>query len=176
MNQPQPHAHPYAAKDTRAQYADQKHRIGVIAEGQQPLGLLPGQQTVPVKSGGSLGTDGVAAHQPQQQGGTGTARQAEQRRHASGQVWGNPRAESQGNQQPGNHHEGEHGWNHRPGATGPRPAPPRCGSGPHPPETRPADRIKSGGCPFVPALFMFITRFQNYAVPAGGMPDGRRQV
>ena len=27
-----------------------------------------------------------------------------------------------------------------------------------------------------PRTFMFITRFQSYAVPAGGMPDGRRQV
>lgn len=115
VNQPQPDAHPHAAEHTRAQDADQKHRIGVVAEGQKPLGLFPGQQTVPVKPGGSLGTDGVSAHQPQQQGGTGAAGQAEQRRHASGQVRGNPRPKPQRDQQSGNHHEGKHGWNHRSG-------------------------------------------------------------
>ena len=67
MDQPQPHPGPHTAEHPHAQHTDEEHRIGVVAEGQQPLRLLPGDQIFPVEVCCRLGADGVAPHQPQHQ-------------------------------------------------------------------------------------------------------------
>ncbi|CAN4037713.1 Ribbon-helix-helix protein, copG family, partial [Dysosmobacter welbionis] len=60
MDQPQPHPGPHTAEHPHAQHTDEEHRIGVVAEGQQPLRLLPGDQIFPVEVCCRLGADGVA--------------------------------------------------------------------------------------------------------------------
>ena len=43
MDQPEPQARPDAAEHPHAQHTDEEHGIGVVAEGQEPFRLLPGQ-------------------------------------------------------------------------------------------------------------------------------------
>ena len=112
MDQPQRHPRPDTAEDADPQHADEEHWVGVVAEGQQPFRLLPGQQVLAVQVRRRLGADGIATHQPQQQSTAGKARQAEQRRHQPCQVWGDPLPEAQGDQQGGDHQKGEQGRDH----------------------------------------------------------------
>ena len=53
MDQPQPHPGPHTAEHPHAQHTDEEHRIGVVAEGQQPLRLLQSQ------AGGTLAAQAV---------------------------------------------------------------------------------------------------------------------
>ncbi len=74
VDQPQPDAHPDAAEHPQAQDADEKYRVGVVGKRQQPLRLVPAQRTLAVQLRRGPGTDGVAAHQSQQQRGTARRR------------------------------------------------------------------------------------------------------
>ena len=118
MDQPQPQAHPDAAEHPYPQNADEKHRIGIVAEGEEPFRLLTGQGAGGVQLRRRAGADGVAPHQPQQQGGSGAARQTEQGRHQASHIGRQPLPEAQAHQQTGDGHEGKQGGDHRPGAEG----------------------------------------------------------
>ena len=98
MDQPQPHPGPHTAEHPHAQHTDEEHRIGVVAEGQQPLRLLPGDQIFPVEVCCRLGADGVAPHQPQHQRSTASTGDPEQRLHQPRQPGGGQLPEPQSQQ------------------------------------------------------------------------------
>ena len=81
MDQQQPHTGADAAKDPGAQNGDQKDRRAVVAEGQKPLRLLPGQGVGLVELPGGFGADGVSSQQAQHQGGAAGASDPEQGLH-----------------------------------------------------------------------------------------------
>ena len=118
MDQPEPQSCPDAAEHARTQHTDEEHGIGVVAEGQEPLRLLPGQVPGGVQLRRCAGADGIASYQPQQQRGPGAAGQAEQGRHQASHIGRQPLSEAQPHQQTGDDHEGEQGGDHRPGAEG----------------------------------------------------------
>ena len=90
MDQPEPQSRPDAAEYPHAQHADEEHGVGVVAEGQKPLRLLPGQVPGGVQLRRRAGADGIASHQPQQQRGPGAAGQAEQGRHQASHIGRQP--------------------------------------------------------------------------------------
>ena len=118
VDQPQPDAHPDAAEHPQAQDADEEYRVGVVGKRQQPLRLVPAQRTLAVQLSRGPGTDGVAAHQSQQQRGAADAVHPEQRLHQPCQPGGGQFSESQPQQQRGDHQKGKEGRDHRPGAQG----------------------------------------------------------
>ena len=120
MNEPQPHPRPDAAEHPHAQHADEEHRVGVVAEGQQPLRLRPGQTASPVQVRRRFRSDGIAAHKAQQQGGAAHAVHPEQRLHQSCQHGGQQLSQPQGQQQGGHHQKGKQRRDHRPGTQGQR--------------------------------------------------------
>ena len=111
MNEPQPYTRPDAPKDADTQDADQKYRIGIVAKGQEPRGLVLGQQPLPVQIRRRLGTDGIAPNKSQQKRAAGRPWLVEQRRHHSCEVWGDPLSKPQGHQQAGYRQKGEQSWN-----------------------------------------------------------------
>ena len=109
---------PDAAKHPRTQHTDEEYGVGVVAEGQKPLRLLPGQIPGGVQLRCCAGADGIASHQPQQQRGPSAAGQAEQGRHEASHIRRQPLREAQTHQQTGDDHERKQGGDHRPGAEG----------------------------------------------------------
>ena len=120
MDQPQPQPRPNAAEHAAAQHADEEHRVGVVAEGQETFRLLPGQSAGGIQLRRRAGADGVAPHQPQQQGGAGTARKSEQGRRQASHIGRQPLSKPQTHQHTGDGHEGKQGGDHRSGAEGQR--------------------------------------------------------
>ena len=107
MDQPQPDPGPHAAEYPRSQHTDEKHRVGVVAEGQQPLRLRPGGQPAAIEFCRRLGADGIAPDEPQQQRRAAGAGDAEQRLHQPRQPGGGQLTQPQRQQQGGDHHKGK---------------------------------------------------------------------
>lgn len=81
MDQPEPESDANTVEYPAAQNADEKDRIGVVAKGGQPLGLIPCQQMVLVEIRRCAGTYGISGDQSQKQGTAGMSRQAEEGGH-----------------------------------------------------------------------------------------------
>ena len=64
MDQPQPHPGPHTAEHPHAQHTDEEHRIGVVAEGQQPLGLPAGTEPILVETSAVLAPTGYPPISP----------------------------------------------------------------------------------------------------------------
>lgn len=111
MDQPEPKADPDTVEYTDPQDADEKDRIGIVAETQQPLSFILRQHTLLIKIGCGAGADWISSNQPQKESAAGLTRQTEQRRHHPTEQRGCPRAKAQRYQQRRCDHEREEGGN-----------------------------------------------------------------
>ena len=89
-----------AAKDASSHHSQDEGGPGVVAEGQEPLGLCLGTQTLAVQLQGGFGPQGVAAHKAQHHGDGAAAADPKQGAHDSlqqpPQIGGQPQIHRQG--------------------------------------------------------------------------------